>query len=486
MFSRFLSIFSTRTPTPPPAGMHPIPCTGLDLTAREVILTTGLMIDARLDAKKLEETLLTLIERKFPRAGARIALRNGVYEFQVPQTFGPGTPPVVFTVDDYPEPYRSASRPDTMPDASRFPASQPTFCAFPEMKEYLRSKSCPESFDAFLAPNTPLLHVHVAVFDDLTFIGATSSHLAFDALGTATLLHAWTRLINGDDIDTIQGMDWDAAPFESFTAPTSVTHQRGWFDLGLFPKILFIIRFVLRLLRDPKQVGYLVRVPKVFLDDSKRDIMEILKLQGSTEWVGREDVLMAWWFKAVFGHRGSGDTTPIHIHFPVNLRDKPVFPGGSTIATPFINNAIMSVAIPPIPANAFGTESLGEIALRIRRGIMAYSADLAGIEADLHWRCANPVKVLFPCSSDGEFAVQTSWRLAKLGELDFFGACVPGRGEKARVVFALPIMTSGNDLPMRGNGAAFIEDDKSIWMSQFLGSKEWEAMRRSGRVLYVE
>ncbi|KAJ7734554.1 hypothetical protein DFH07DRAFT_928442 [Mycena maculata] len=478
--SRFFSMFSARTP--PPESMRTVPCTGFDLVALDLILTTGLIINTRLESKKLEETISTLVERKFPRAGARIARRNGVYEFQVPKTFRPDTPPVVFTAADYPEPYQSAARPEIPTHIS---GSQPSVSPMPDMSVYFRSKTCPASLDAFLVPNTPLLHVHVSVFDDITFLGITASHIAFDALGTGTLLHAWTRLINGDEIDTIPGMDWDAMPFESFTGPTAVTHQRGWFDLGLIAQLLFIVRFVLRLFWDPKETPYLVRVPKGFLDDSKRQIMEDLKSQGSTEWVGSSDVLLAWWFKTVFGYRASDDTTPIHIHVPVNLRAKSVFPSESTLATPYINNAVSGIPVPPVPVNAFRRESLGTLSLHIRRAILAYNADLAGMRADMHWRCANPSKMIFPCPADGEFSIQTNWLSARLSELDFSGACAPGSERKARVVSVLPVSSAGKPIPLRGGGAVLMEDEQAVWMSQVRGEKDWEKIRQSGTIAFI-
>jgi hypothetical protein len=76
--SFFRSLFFANVPSPPPVGMHTIPCTGLDLGPRDIVLTTGLIVDARLDAQRLEGTLSTLIQLKFPKAGARLALRNGV------------------------------------------------------------------------------------------------------------------------------------------------------------------------------------------------------------------------------------------------------------------------------------------------------------------------------------------------------------------------------------------------------------------------
>jgi hypothetical protein len=76
---RIFSLLSFgRAPDPPPADMRTLPCTGLDLLVPNNIITTGFIIDTRLDAKLLEQTLSTLVEFRFPRAGARLARRNGV------------------------------------------------------------------------------------------------------------------------------------------------------------------------------------------------------------------------------------------------------------------------------------------------------------------------------------------------------------------------------------------------------------------------
>ncbi|KAJ7032024.1 hypothetical protein C8F04DRAFT_1040926 [Mycena alexandri] len=474
------SFFSVKT-TLPPADVHIIPCSGLDVAARDLILTTGLIIDARLDVKKLEDSLTTLIKHKFPRAGARLALRNGVYEYQVPRTFDSKTP-VVFTAEDFAEPYRSETRPDL---PTHLEGSLPSVYSVPPaaFEVYLKSAKCPASVEELLVPNTPLLQVHVAVFDDITFIGVTSSHLLFDALGTGELLRAWTRMLDGEDINAIPGMEIEIAPFEGFAAPTKVKHQRGWFVLGLLGQLLFIVRLILRLFRDPKEQAYLIRVPKVFLEVSKHAIMENLQLQGSAEWVGSSDVLLAWWFKSAYSHRRPSDTTPIHIHLAVNLRGKPIFPGDSTLTGPYIHNAVSSIPIPAIPVNAFRKQSLGEIALRIRRAILAYNADLPGIQADMQWRCANPLKVPFPCSARGEYTFHSNWRSARLGDLDFSGASTSV--EKVRVLLSLGYVVSGKGIPMRGAGADLMEDADAIWMNQIRGAKDWENIRRSGSIVFL-
>ncbi|KAJ7634518.1 hypothetical protein FB45DRAFT_1141595, partial [Roridomyces roridus] len=441
---------------PPPPGMRPIPCSGMDLGARDPILTIGLIVDARLDARQLEETLTILIEKKFPRAGARIAVRNGVHEFQVPTRFGPEMPAVEFTVEDHPEAY-IPGRSFTSPA----PDGRPFLIKLPDMAPYLRHSSCPKSVEAFIETKCPLVHVHVVTFDDLTFIGVTNAHVAFDAVGTGTLLDAWTRVINGTDINDIVGMKWDTQAFQSFAGPTKVAKQRGWYDLGLVQQVLFIACFVWRIFWDPKEVEMYVRVPKAFLADSKREIMENLKNEGSTEWVGSSDVLTAWWYKGVMGHRK--DSTPIHIHLPINLHGKPEFP---VLSSPYINNTVLSIGISPNPPNAFRKESVGQLALRFRRVILAYNADPAGMLDDVHWRCAYPGKMLFPCPPGADYSFQSSWRAASFGALDFSGAQSQIEGKqpgKARVVFVCPVLTSGKAYPLRGSGAVLMEDEDVIW-----------------------
>ncbi|KAJ6582239.1 hypothetical protein B0H19DRAFT_929392 [Mycena capillaripes] len=458
--------------------MRTVPCTGLDLFSHTSVMTAGFIVDARLDAKLLEVTLSTLIERKFPSAGARLALRNGVYEFQVPRTFDAHTPPVAFTADDYPECYRSSARPELPTELLRSaPDTQPVIRELPELDVYFKSRQCPTSLAEFLVPNTPLFHVHVAAFDDLTFVGLTWSHAIFDLMGLQTLLNAWTRLLNGEKIETIPGMDWNMAPFRTFTASTAVAPQRGWYDLGLLGRLSFIVRHLLRLWWDPKETTYLMRVPKKFLDGSKREIMDNLKLRGSTEWVGSSDVLAAWWFKTAYSHRQ--DKTPIHIHIAADVRDKPVFPGASSLATPYIHNAVLMLHVPPIPANAFHTLSLADLALRIRRAIIAFNEAPDGIVADLHCRCSNPLKVLFPSPAGGEHAFQSSWRKARLAAVDFSGACVGKNGARPRVAC---LGFTRNNVPLRGIGVLLMEDEEDVWMSQTEGEKVWANVRRSGKV----
>ncbi|KAF7361576.1 hypothetical protein MSAN_01191600 [Mycena sanguinolenta] len=438
---------------PPPHGFRIIPCTGVDLFLRHRMAPMGLIINARLDPSIMEATLWTLVEHKFPRAGARVACRNGIYELQIPDVFDIRNPPFVFTVENHPEMYHRDGRPEIPLGLT---GSKPCVTPDPELAWLFQNPTCPRSLDDFIRSNVPSVHIYVTVFDDLTFLGFLAPHIMIDGIGIVTLLDAWTRLVRGDDIDTIRGMEWDAQPLAHFSSgPVKSDVPRGFFrpssPLGL---------------QETQEATPDELDPK---DIPRFKIMDELQAQGSVECVGSADVLSAWWLKTVYGDRRLTDHTPIHIHMYRNLRDMPIFANDAPLAKPYIHNLILTSAVLPIPASAFQTESLGALALRIRRSIVAYNSDLEAICADLRWMCAgsgsNALEVLHWCPPGAEWVLQTNLRFGKLAELDFSGAVV-GHAPKAaaRVVFFYPFLITNPPSAFRGVEGVLMEDADVVWM----------------------
>ncbi|KAF7343248.1 hypothetical protein MVEN_01756500 [Mycena venus] len=484
---------------PASAGMLVVPCSTLDIAQRDTVRTVGLVVDAHLDANKLYQTLSMLIERKFPRVGARLAYRNRVYEFHIPRVFDSETPPVAFTAEEYREPYLAScgARPDVLGLLNRTD-SEPIFCQFPALKMYLVSKTCPASTDEFISTKTPMLHVHVSVFDDLTLIGVTASEMMFDAPGLSTLLHAWTRVLSGDDIDDIPGMAWDLAPFNAFLGPSYLRCIRGrgygsdrvaeypmnMWKGSVYDPLIELCQDRMRRQKRAREVSQLVRIPKTFIEDRRLEVIEELKRKGFNEIVSSSDVLMAWWIKTSYRLRRPNDPTVLYLHMAADLRPKAIFAGGSPLAQPFINNASSTVCVPSLMHEILAT-SLGELALGIRRTISAYDADLPASE-ELRWRNTHPMIRLEYCQWWNESAVQTSW--SGLSGLDFSGA---GRqGEKTstqgrvRFVFTDIVMAEEGEF-LRGSGAILMEDANAVWMSQVKWREEWEELRRSGLFKFV-
>jgi hypothetical protein len=241
----------------------------------------------------------------------------------MPDEFNAEVPSTVFTTHHYREPYRSVAHPDI--DALRKSLqSEPVVCAFPSLRPYLVNEQCPQDA-ACVVDGKPLFRIHDSIFDDLTLIGITYFYAVSDLGGIRTLLHAWTRLLSGESIDAIGGMDWDAFLPKFFQQPTDSgflrcdVSVRGYWHQYLIAPLLESVRemydsiFILpglgpdlsiiprarRWMFGPDE-RRLIHVPKAFLDGLRGEIMDNLKLNGSTESVDRSDALLAWWFKASY------------------------------------------------------------------------------------------------------------------------------------------------------------------------------------------
>ncbi|KAK7000318.1 hypothetical protein R3P38DRAFT_3617110 [Favolaschia claudopus] len=520
MLSRLASmLFNTNPATvPPPLGMRIVPCSPVDDSGpREWIMTVGLVVPTQLDPRKLEESLLKVIEHKFPRAGARLALRNGIYEYQIPDKFDASTPAARFSVESHLEPCPERSK-ILLPSLSGLSESEPSFIVpyTIDTGSLFLGETSPRSLSPFLQPKVPLMHIHLITYTDLTLIGVTFPHIALDALGFGTVLAAWTRILNGADIDSIPGMPWDMQPFENFFPESGVGRAlrpaRGWFPAGWFGWMPFTWKLLWEKIQDPTERMCFARVPKVFLDDIKKQTMGDIRAQGSTEYVGSSDVLLAWWIKLIYDHRPPSNA-PLWVHMAVNLRSLPIFgaTNSTPLTTPYIHNAFTMYGCFSVPISTLQAESLAQVALRIRRGILTYNADPQDIRDDVAWSFANNNKIVLPCPPNGEFKMTSNLRAAGFGNLDFSGAVVGSDSEDARlrlsrdgdqtvqaeggenkgkVAFVQCVTSSKEFLPMRHLTLFLMEDKEAIWIGKMCGDGEIEsiaqrASRSEGGVEFI-
>ncbi|KAJ7044721.1 hypothetical protein C8F04DRAFT_1351080 [Mycena alexandri] len=518
--SSFVSFFEDSPVTPPDddyvyEGVE-VPFAYLNVDPAAEVLTTGLVIDAALDPQILEETWKTLVEQKFPRAGAQL-LGGYIIEYFLhsPDTFTSDNPSTVFTAKHYHEPYRTSARRniDVLLNSSH---SEPTCCPSPSLRAYLVSEERLQYADSLLFraaerfrfSEKHAFNIHVSVFDDLTLIGITYFHVVSDVGGIRTLLHSWARLISGESIAAIAGMDRDVRPANYIRPPNEldtflerdVNTIRGYWHqrvppTGSFKELFARIdddssgrnrRIMSRLWHWMCGVDgerRLVRVPKTFLDDRRREILENLKLNGSTESVDHSDVLLGWWFKTTYSTRSAFDTTPISLHISVDLRPI-IFTEDSAMSGPYINQASSTIVIaPPIPANAFRRMSLEALALLIHRARVDYHADRNALVRELWWRVEHQTRLLYRCPPGGEAALQTDWSAARLAGMDFSGA--RGMGSESKGAGRVVFVVTENLEEEKGSGEILMEDENAVWMSQVKTSEEWEKLRRSGAFKFV-
>ncbi|KAJ7628432.1 hypothetical protein FB45DRAFT_1028524 [Roridomyces roridus] len=444
----------------------------------------GLVVDAKLNVQLLKDTLFTLVEHKFPRAGARLTDQYWSLEFHIPHSFNSENPPVAFTADHYCERYGSRVRPG-IPGLFKVSGSEPSTCL------------------DIMDSNTPVVHVHVTVFEDLTFIGVTYLQVMFDVPGLHTLLSAWTRLLAGDTLDAIRGMGRHFTPFDVLQGPPVTLEDQGVRGHSYFAPDYFSgeefspTARVKTWLRE--EVNTLIRVPKAFLDQRIFEIIHDLKLNGFSEFPDTCDILLAWWLKVRFtstefvdscgfqlsySHRPSNDKTLLTVHIPVNLRSMPIFMGESALTEPYINNASSTIPAPEcITIHTLQAESLGDISLRIHRAIKEYHKDLVTAQEELRWREKWPMRRLHRGLMHHKSALFTN--LTGLSDLDFSGAAFTGGDSQGngRILFVTSETKLETYMPgLRGTGELLIEDADAFWLSQVKTRKEWDSLCAAGTI----
>ncbi|KZV98166.1 hypothetical protein EXIGLDRAFT_832425 [Exidia glandulosa HHB12029] len=472
-----------KAPESPPLGVDTVVCSASDLSSKDVTLTYCFVIPAPLDVDKLKAGLFAAIEQKLPRCGARLARRNGLYEFQIPRQFTQEVPAAGFTHVHKSQPFAGTPLPPNVGDVE-----QPCMVDMPNCASLFRASGTPGHLDDFLVPGTPLLHVHVTTFEDATLIGLTASHVLWDAHGLRTLLSAWTAALEGE-LDSVEGSAVDFNPFQ--TIYQSVTPRnlppgepvRGWYNLGTFGTLHFIVRFVWRLFREPKETARLFYIPKPWLAAQKEACMAELAARGSKEWVGSSDVLIATFCKVLHAHRT--DSTPVHIHNPVNVRR--LLP--TYFTQPFLNNAVTLASAVPIPAAQLGSQPVVDTALEIRRAVNAYVVNTDVLLQELAWSnaAAGVGRTLFPCRPGGDFAAVSNWRSAKFNEVDWSGARVDWEKNKgaACATFVTAYAQDNPRIPLRGGGSVCSETEDAIWMSVGRSDVDWEKIRKNGNVRFA-
>jgi len=166
-----------------------------------------------------------------------------------------------------------------------------------------RHPTAPKHLEEFFVPGTPALQLHIVSYTDVTLVGVTAPHILFDLHGSAALFEAWTACLNGrpDDVQTsprgYRPFDELVASVDASKLSTSSRVWGGWYFLSPFAIVYWVVMFLARLFWEGSEIGSWVWIPKDWLAQEKEKCMAELKEQGSSEWVGSNDVLSAVCYK---------------------------------------------------------------------------------------------------------------------------------------------------------------------------------------------
>lgn len=153
--------------------------------------------------------------------------------------------------------------------------------------------------DLLKGKDVPILHVHVNVFDDATCIGIHIPHIVVDMLGLGIIAHAWTQLINSEDMKAVvlpslmEGdplADWGSISCPSEPAARSEVKANTAVQLfGWWEKLRYYIPLSWEVMTS-KEVAHAIFIPFSVINRLRKETM----LGDEKErWVSENDIVIA-------------------------------------------------------------------------------------------------------------------------------------------------------------------------------------------------
>lgn len=474
-----------------------VPVHTWDLPLRSAVVYHLSRFDAPLDARKLRDSLVKLINRDgdWRKLGARLRQNVSItfgpsgggqlisivlqdkkaLEFHIPTQFDANRPAVSFhhevfnsTINEHP----IASR---LPLASRRP--ELVACAS-DFIPLMRGKDDPESLQDYLHTDRPMLGLRVISFKDATLVTLSCSHLLFDGLGRKAVMAAWSSVLHGreEKIMDLQGVFED--PLARLGTQAEVRYKHELRVMGLRQLVMFGIRALLRRTFFKSDVkDYVVCVPDFHMGKLRRsaieDIANTSNAPAVAPFLSDSDILCAWWSRYLASCTSKKATDTFVINTLLGLR-KILTPELLRPENPYVSNAIMMMPT-FVTAAELRTKSLGEVALSLRQTIEQLSTR-AQVEArfslDRAWqqRTGHPALYGDPWM---RMVICTNWIKSKIYDVDFSPALLDKKSSDSDAVCPtytqLHAIVQDFDLI---NGFAISKDaDNNYWIYSQLDTK---------------
>ncbi|KAF2121943.1 hypothetical protein BDV96DRAFT_562679 [Lophiotrema nucula] len=355
----------------------------------------------------------------------------------------------------------------------------------------------------------PQLQLHIASFQDATFVTLTWLHTLFDALGRNALLRAWTMMIDGreDEVPEFYGYDFD--PLASLGSPESAKLEEKPEKSVLEGRELStwqLIRFGFSMMweffiyREEDQRGIcipqslFVKLRQAALEDLASAPPDTVTMDSRdpahpTPFLSDGDILAAWWMRLIVKSQPWSSTAPptktIQVQNIFGLRElltttePKLLPKGVA----YVSNA----------ANAIHTFyslqevlelPLGYLAARIRKDLV-----IQGTRGQISAKERVSQHTLektgqHPLYGTGDMMLVTfsNWTKGKMYETDFRAAVVQEGGAKHEVGKPSYVHSNGvsETFPLRNAGCAVGKDlEGNYWVGGSARMGIWESIERA-------
>ncbi|KAL3483009.1 hypothetical protein BJX62DRAFT_245320 [Aspergillus germanicus] len=356
----------------------------------------------------------------------------------------------------------------------------------------------PNDIQHYLTSDEPLLSLRIVSFEDATLVSVTFPHAVADAMGTASLLRAWSCMLAEapdnqippplaarEDIMASVGTpdDRDAQP------QYTLEHRR----LRGLPLLRLILRITWDHLTRRNIHARTIYLPARFVAELRRqsqsqcqslDSYEDGKL-GHSDFISNGDLITAWGARMVILSRAPHKPAVIFNVFDLRSR----LPGLLDPAGVYLQNLILPSTVPLPEAVGAGqdqlTRSVGWIARRIRHAIVEQTTEPQIRRLMRVTRASVAHTGMMPLFSgpDATFIACTNWSRARFREAANFSPAVlssPGPdASHGGACVAFWGTTMGTSDAPRDTFVVYGKDEEgNYWLHGYLRQETWDYIQR--------
>ncbi|KAE8135209.1 hypothetical protein BDV38DRAFT_285042 [Aspergillus pseudotamarii] len=253
-----------------------------------------------LDAKRLSDSLSRLLEiGDWRKLGGRFRRKaDGRLEIVVPKQFSVDQPSLTFTHDVF---HTSI---EDHPLGRRLPKPTKSSSVFP-LPSDLRTfagPGAPVTIKEIIQEQTPLTTLHITSFTDATIVVFSWPHVLMDAMGTRSLLHNWSLVLNGkeEEVSALASAREDiiGTELEKKEQTEDLLNDRK--QLGPIRLLLFALRIFFQNISGPRFEERTVFIKGNYFDElksraqSEHSHVACCKSEAKNAFISDGDVFAAW------------------------------------------------------------------------------------------------------------------------------------------------------------------------------------------------
>lgn len=390
---------------------------------------------------------------------------------------------------------------DAHPLARRLPRKTGKKPSVHEGCHAFRELSIPSSLlnniNHYLSTDEPLISLHINSFTDGTIISLTFPHSLSDAMGTADMLQAWTRVFRGEKVELLEAHVGGARKdiLESVgTADDKTAHSTEFVldkqqTTGL-SLLIFIARYAFDVSMHRNVEARHIYLPAAFLAHLRQQAEEELRLHDgtrneSTRFVSSGDLITAWGSRMVLSSAPTKGAAVICNVFDMRKRLSFLKTHSSLRGASYIQNLILP-STTLLTADKASTLSVSQIALEVRKSIVEQTSE-AQVRSLMRiartWFSSLGTMPLFASWDTVRIIACTNWASARLPNHAGLTPVATAANKKTCADEGSPIAFWGTALAASDNPRdTFViygkDDDGDYWVHAYLRKETWHLIEK--------